>query len=166
MNVIFRMAEEEIRRKEMERLQQMKEREQEILMRQKQEFTSSNVELKYYNTEAARPGEQHGFGFGNVRTGQVSTKKMTFLTRASSAGPADRADLNPDIMAIRTTSSARASPMPFGQAEFTTAPSMAVGLKAGADDLVQVCMSLIIISFYIFSSTHILDKLAGTEMPD
>ena len=131
-------AEEEIRRKEMERLQQLKEREQESLMRQKQEMTSSNVELKYYNTAEARPGDQHGFGFGNVRTGQVSTRKMTFLTRSSSAGPEDRAELNPDIMGVRTTSSASASPMPFGQAEFTTAPSMAVGFKADADNLVQV----------------------------
>jgi len=59
------------------------------------------------------------------------------LTRSSSAGPEDRAELNPDIMGVRTTSSARASPMPFGNAEFTTAPSMAVGFKADADNLVQ-----------------------------
>ena len=39
---------------------------------------------------------------------------MTFLTRSSSAGPEDRAGLNPDLI-VRTTSSARASPMPFAQ---------------------------------------------------
>merc|ERR1719414_1077204 len=86
-------------------------------MRQKQEMTSSNVDLKYYNTAEARPGDQHGFGFGNVRTGQVSTRKMTFLTRSSSAGPEDRAGLNPDVLGRQSpydrSASARASPMPI-----------------------------------------------------
>jgi len=112
-----RMEEEERRRREMERLQNMKNKQQEM--------SSTNVELKYYGTAEQRPGDQHGFGFGNVQTGQVSTRKMTFLTRSSSAGPEDRAGLNPDLI-VRTTSSARASPMPFAQPEFTTAPSMPV----------------------------------------
>merc|ERR1712226_1260865 len=122
-----RMEEEERRRREMERLQNMKNKQQQDMMvRQKQEVSSStNVELKYYGTAEQRPGDQHGFGFGNVQTGQVSTRKMTFLTRSSSAGPEDRAGLNPDLI-VRTTSSARASPMPFAQPEFTTAPSMPV----------------------------------------
>merc|ERR1719357_2138327 len=125
-----RMEEEERRRREMERLQNMKNKQQEMMVRQKQEVSSTNVELKYYGTAEQRPGDQHGFGFGNVQTGQVSTRKMTFLTRSSSAGPEDRAGLNPDLI-VRTTSSARASPMPFAQPEFTTAPSMPVSGGGG-----------------------------------
>merc|ERR1719402_1611624 len=75
----------------------------------------ANVELKYLSSTESRPGETHGFGFGNVRTGQVSSRKMTFLTRASSVGPEERAGLNPDVMGSHfdRSSSARASPMPI-----------------------------------------------------
>merc|ERR1719479_829368 len=76
-------------------------------------MSSTNVELKYYGTAEQRPGDQHGFGFGNVQ-----------------AGPEDRAGLNPDLI-VRTTSSARASPMPFAQPEFRTAPSMPVSGGGG-----------------------------------
>ena len=65
----------------------------------------------------SRPRDLNAFGFGNVRTGQVGTRKMTFLTRGHSVGPEGtdavdlgRAGLNPEV---RTVSSARASPSPF-----------------------------------------------------
>ena len=46
------------------------------MVRQKQEISSTNVELKYYGTAEQRPGDQHGFGFGNVQTGQVRHKNI------------------------------------------------------------------------------------------
>ena len=48
-----------------------------MMVRQKQEVSSTNVELKYYGTAEQRPGDQHGFGFGNVQTGQVSIQTTT-----------------------------------------------------------------------------------------
>ncbi len=63
----------------------------------------SEQELKYYS---AGPGEVvHGFGFGNVATGQVVNKKIEFLQRASSVGRGDSRDsLNPDIRLIIVSS--------------------------------------------------------------
>merc|ERR1712038_2066263 len=48
---------------------------------------------------------------GNVRTGQVSTRKITFLTRSSSE---ERGDLNPEVSTPDNiqSRSARASPLP------------------------------------------------------
>merc|ERR1712018_542230 len=58
-----------------------------------------------------KPGDLQGFGFGNVRTGQVSTRKITFLTRSSSE---ERGDLNPEVCTPDNfqSRSARASPLP------------------------------------------------------
>lgn len=42
---------------------------------------SQSSELKYYSNTDSRPGDVHGFGFGNVQTGQVSLRKISFLTR-------------------------------------------------------------------------------------
>ena len=52
-----------------------------------------------------RPGD---FGYGNVTTGQVASRKYEILTRASSVGLSEREGLNPDLM----SHSARASPCP------------------------------------------------------
>merc|ERR1719430_593674 len=128
------MAEEEVRRKEMERLQNIKNKEQEMMMRQQTEMKSmANVDLKYLSSTESRPGETHGFGFGNVRTGQVSSKKMAFLTRASSVGAEERAGLNPDVV-IGRSASARASPMPILQAAPpSTMEPLKPALKADTD---------------------------------
>jgi len=70
-----------------------------------------NVELTYRSPADQKPGDLHGFGFGNVRTGQVSTKKISFLTRSSSV---ERGDLNPEVSTPDgiQSRSARASPLP------------------------------------------------------
>ena len=52
-----------------------------------------------------RPGD---FGYGNVTTGQVASRKYEILTRASSVGLSEREGLNPDLL----SHSARASPAP------------------------------------------------------
>jgi len=107
-----RKAEEEVRRREMEKLEAMRRREQETMIRQKTEMQSmQNVELTYRSPADQKPGDLHGFGFGNVRTGQVSTKKISFLTRSSSV---ERGDLNPEVSTPDgiQSRSARASPLP------------------------------------------------------
>ena len=53
----------------------------------------------------SRPGD---FGYGNVTTGQVASRKYEILTRASSVGLSEREGLNPDLL----SHSARASPAP------------------------------------------------------
>ena len=74
------------------------------------------VDLTYRSPGDQKPGDLTGFGFGNVRTGQVSSRKITFLTRAASLEPSDseRSGLNPEVSFIdgKSSSSARASPMP------------------------------------------------------
>ena len=107
-----RKAEEELKRREMEKLQAMRRREEETIIRQKTEMQSmQNVELTYRSPADQKPGDLHGFGFGNVRTGQVSSKKISFLTRSSSE---ERGDLNPEMSTPDGihSRSARASPLP------------------------------------------------------
>ena len=55
----------------------------------------------------SRPRDLNAFGFGNVRTGQVTSKKLAFLTRASSVGAEKRERLG-------GAGSVRSSPMPNG----------------------------------------------------
>ena len=75
-----RRQEEERRQRELQRLENLKNQ----AMRAQQTATSrtsKHVELKYYSNTDSRPGDVHGFGFGNVQTGQVSMRKISFLTR-------------------------------------------------------------------------------------
>ena len=98
---------EESRQMELQRLEQLK-----MKAMMQQQKASSKVELKYYTPSDSRPGDLHGFGFGNVTTGQVSMKKYEILARASSVGRSeDRENLNPDL--VRLSHSARASPSPM-----------------------------------------------------
>ena len=86
---------------------------------QQQQKSTSKVELKYHASTAVRPGQ--GFGYGQVTTGQVSSRKYEILTRASSAGPEDRGGLNPDL--IRAQSEQRkASPAPMGKSSCKLLP--------------------------------------------
>lgn len=96
---------EELRKQELQRLEQLR-----MKALQQQQKASAKVELKYYSTTDSRPGDMHGFGFGNVTTGQVSSRKYEILAKASSVGAEDREGLNPDL--IRVSMSARASPAP------------------------------------------------------
>lgn len=110
-----RKAEEELRRKEKETLENMRNKEQQIIMQQKAQMTSvKNVDLTYRSPSDQKPGDSTGFGFGNVHTGQVSSRKITYLTRASSAEPSDseRGGLNPEVSGRFSSISARASPVP------------------------------------------------------
>merc|ERR1719411_452489 len=107
-----RRAEEELRRREMEELESLRKKEQETVLRQQTEMKSlQNVDLTYRSPADQKPGDLTGFGFGNVRTGQVSTRKITFLTRSSSE---ERGDLNPEVSTPDgiQSRSARASPLP------------------------------------------------------
>merc|ERR1739844_707696 len=107
-----RKAEEDIRRREMERLETLRRKEEETVIRQKAEMSSiQNLDLTYRSPADQKPGDLTGFGFGNVRTSQVSTRKITFLTRASSE---DRGELNPEVHMFdsQQSRSARASPLP------------------------------------------------------
>merc|ERR1711994_299832 len=71
-----RRAEEELRRREMEKLESLRKKEQEIVLRQQTEMKSmQNEDLTYRSPADQKPGDLTGFGFGNVRTGQVSTRK-------------------------------------------------------------------------------------------
>merc|ERR1719192_53610 len=72
---------------------------------QQQERATAKVEIKQYSSTAMRPGD---FGYGNVTTGQVASRKYEILTRASSVGLSEREGLNPDLL----SHSARASPAP------------------------------------------------------
>merc|ERR1712173_169932 len=87
-----RLQQEEQRKREQERLEQLR-----MKAIQQQQKSTSKVELRYHASTAVRPGE--GFGFGQVTTGQVSSRKYEILTRASSVGRAfeERGDLNPDL---------------------------------------------------------------------
>merc|ERR550525_428142 len=70
-----------------------------------QERATAKVEIKQYSSTAMRPGD---FGYGNVTTGQVASRKYEILTRASSVGLSEREGLNPDLL----SHSARSSPAP------------------------------------------------------
>merc|ERR1719242_1875993 len=102
------MQQQELKKREAEKLEQLR-----MKAIQQQQSSTSKVELKYHASTAVRPGQ--GFGYGQVTTGQVSSRKYEILTRASSAGPEDRGGLNPDL--IRAQSEQRkASPAPMGKA--------------------------------------------------
>merc|ERR1712226_699322 len=98
-----REAKERLRQKEMERLQSVIQKEQEAMSRQqmiqaslKAEAASKSVSsgggpvIVSPHQAGARPRDVNAFGFGNVRTGQVTSKKLAFLTRASSVGAEKR----------------------------------------------------------------------------
>jgi len=99
-----REAEERLRQKEMERLQSVIQKEQEAMARQQQMIKAAmNAEAASKSVSSgggpvvvsphqagARPRDVNAFGFGNVRTGQVTSKKLAFLTRASSVGAEKR----------------------------------------------------------------------------
>ena len=79
-------------------------------MRQQTEMKSmQNVDLTYRSPADQKPGDLTGFGFGNVRTGQVSSRKIEILTRAASE---ERGGLNPEVQQGIQSRSARASPLP------------------------------------------------------
>ena len=81
-----------------------------------------------------RPGD---FGYGNVTTGQVASRKYEILTRASSVGLSEREGLNPDL-----SNSARASPAPL----FPVAvhPMQMKSMATGEAEMsVQVCTLLL-----------------------
>merc|ERR1712113_901816 len=63
-----------------------------------QQRASAKVELKQYSSSSVRPGNVEHFGYGNVVTGQVASRKYEILTsRASSVGRfEEREGLNPD----------------------------------------------------------------------
>ena len=59
--------------------------------------TQEKINLKYASSSAVRPGQT--FGYGQVTTGQVSSRKYEILARASSVGRfEDREGLNPEMM--------------------------------------------------------------------
>merc|ERR1711971_90829 len=75
--------------------------------------TQEKINLKYTWATAVRPGQT--FGYGQVTTGQVSSRKYEILTRASSTGPEDRGGLNPDLIRAQSEQR-RASPAPLDKA--------------------------------------------------
>merc|ERR1712136_330528 len=108
----LKAEEEERRRKaEADRQEQQRLKMQQEKQNQMKKQSMQNVELTYRSPADQKPGDLHGFGFGNVRTGQVSTKKISFLTRSSSV---ERGDLNPEVSTPDgiQSRSARASPLP------------------------------------------------------
>merc|ERR1712183_906367 len=91
---------EELRRQQSQQIEALR-----LKAVQQQERATAKVEIKQYSSTAMRPGD---FGYGNVTTGQVASRKYEILTRASSVGLSEREGLNPDLM----SHSARASPCP------------------------------------------------------
>ena len=82
---------------------------------QQTQSTQEKINLKYASSSAVRPGQT--FGYGQVTTGQVSSRKYEILARASSVGRfEDREGLNPEMMmrAQSQSTSARGSPAPLG----------------------------------------------------
>merc|ERR1712158_13824 len=79
--------------------------------------TQEKINLKYASSSAVRPGQT--FGYGQVTTGQVSSRKYEILARASSVGPEDRGGLNPDLIRAQSEQR-RASPAPMGKAMATS----------------------------------------------
>merc|ERR1712203_1040989 len=80
--------------------------------------TQEKINLKYASSSAVRPGQT--FGYGQVTTGQVSSRKYEILARASSVGRfEDREGLNPEMMmrAQSQSTSARGSPAPLAMAQ-------------------------------------------------
>merc|ERR1719220_961030 len=98
-------AEERLRQKEMERLQTVIQKEQEALSNHQQHMKATLGQPSYQGPNisvGSRPRDLNAFGFGNVRTGQVTSTKLAFLTRASSVGAEKRERLGGGV---------RASPM-------------------------------------------------------
>jgi len=106
-----RKSEEEMRRREMEGLESLRRKEQETVIRRQTESKSiQNVDLTYRSPADQKPGDNVGFGFGNVRTGQVASQKISFLTRESSE---ERTGINTEVMGFMDGSLRRsASPLP------------------------------------------------------
>merc|ERR1719245_2728728 len=128
MNKQSDQAKKDAERREYER-KQMEARKAEEEVRRREMETMQNVELTYRSPADQKPGDLHGFGFGNVRTGQVSTKKISFLTRSSSV---ERGDLNPEVSTPDgiQSRSARASPLPQMSLQKFQEPS-----QSGIDDV-------------------------------
>merc|ERR1719242_2145085 len=106
------MQQQELKKREAEKLEQLR-----MKAIQQQQKSTSKVELKYHASTAVRPGQ--GFGYGQVTTGQVSSRKYEILARASSVGPEDRGGLNPDLIRAQSEQR-RASPAPMGKAMATS----------------------------------------------
>merc|ERR1719242_2123244 len=106
------MQQQELKKREAEKLEQLR-----MKAIQQQQSSTSKVELKYHASTAVRPGQ--GFGYGQVTTGQVSSRKYEILARASSVGPEDRGGLNPDLIRAQSEQR-RASPAPMGKAMATS----------------------------------------------
>ena len=100
----------ESKKREAEKLEQLR-----LKAMQQTESTQEKINLKYTSSTAVRPGQT--FGYGQVTTGQVSSRKYEILARASSVGRfEDREGLNPEMMmrAQSQSTSARGSPAPIG----------------------------------------------------
>jgi hypothetical protein len=103
---------------------------------QQTQSTQEKINLKYASSSAVRPGQT--FGYGQVTTGQVSSRKYEILARASSVGRfEDREGLNPEMMmrAQSQSTSARGSPAPLAMAQ------KASGLVTSEVDASQQMMS-------------------------
>jgi len=107
-----RESDEMLRQKEMERLQSVIQKEQEQLQNIQKGRTSVPSVPKI--SVGSRPRDLNAFGFGNVRTGQVTSKKLAFLTRASSVGAEKRDSLNGSTSSsnVRAVSGGPLSPPP------------------------------------------------------
>ena len=100
----------ERKKREAEKLEQLR-----LTAMQQTQSTQEKINLKYTSSSAVRPGQT--FGYGQVTTGQVSSRKYEILARASSVGRfEDREGLNPEMMmrAQSQSTSARGSPAPIG----------------------------------------------------
>ena len=100
----------ERKKREAEKLEQLR-----LTAMQQTQSTQEKINLKYASSSAVRPGQT--FGYGQVTTGQVSSRKYEILARASSVGRfEDREGLNPEMMmrAQSQSTSARGSPAPLG----------------------------------------------------
>merc|ERR1712051_1092736 len=116
---------------EAEKLEQLR-----LTAMQQTQSTQEKINLKYASSSAVRPGQT--FGYGQVTTGQVSSRKYEILARASSVGRfEDREGLNPEMMmrAQSQSTSARGSPAPLAMAQ------KASGLVTSEVDASQQMMS-------------------------
>lgn len=105
-----REAEERLRQKEMERLQSVIQKEQEALNKHQEQIKAAYGQSAMQGpaiSVGSRPRDLNAFGFGNVRTGQVTSTKLAFLTRATSVGAEKR-----ERLGQAGPGGVRASPMP------------------------------------------------------
>merc|ERR1712008_47288 len=115
----------ESKKREAEKLEQLR-----LKAMQQTESTQEKINLKYTSSTAV--------GYGQVTTGQVSSRKYEILARASSVGRfEDREGLNPEMMmrAQSQSTSARGSPAPIAMAQ------KASGLVTSEVDASQQMMS-------------------------